>query len=200
MFHLTGLIALVLLMWKWIGLLLRKNHVLRCWGWLSLLNWIRALKLALLLKVPPRKLKPWFILEVSFSWVALYLYKSTMQYCWYVSACAPSGYLESVDKATKIICRNFDPSFGASPEYLAHQNVASLSLFCRYYLDFYLNCLNWFHFLILEDGLLVILIDCMIFLSPFIDVIKMSMSTVSFLAHLDSVYRMLSFDLWSKWL
>ena len=40
-------------------------------------------------------------------------------------------------------------------------------------------------FLILK-GLLVILIDCMVFLSPFLDVTKMSMSIVSFLAKLDS--------------
>ena len=33
---------------------------------------------------------------------------------------------------------------------------------------------------------LVIMIDCMIFLSPFLDVTRMSMSTVSFLAQLDS--------------
>ena len=39
-----------------------------------------------------------------------------------------------------------------------------------------LNQLNWFQFLILEGGLLVILIDCMIFLSPFLDVKRMSMS------------------------
>ena len=32
------------------------------------------------------------------------------------------------------------------------------------------NWLNWFHFLFLEGGELVILIDCMIFLSPFLDV------------------------------
>ena len=31
-FLLTGLITLVLLMWKWMGLFLRKNHLLRCWG------------------------------------------------------------------------------------------------------------------------------------------------------------------------
>ena len=31
-FRLTGLITLVLLMWKWIGLFLRKNHLFRCWG------------------------------------------------------------------------------------------------------------------------------------------------------------------------
>ena len=31
-FCLTSLITLVLLMWKWMGLFLRKNHLLRCWG------------------------------------------------------------------------------------------------------------------------------------------------------------------------
>ena len=35
-------------------------------------------------------------------------------------------------------------------------------------------------------GLLVILIDCMIFLSPFLDVTRMSMPTVCFLIKLDS--------------
>ena len=38
-FCLTGLIKLVLLMTKWMGLFFRKNHLLRCWGWLSWLNW-----------------------------------------------------------------------------------------------------------------------------------------------------------------
>ena len=56
-FCLTGLITTVLLMWKQIGLFLRKNHVLRCWVWPSLLNWIRVLTLSLLLKLPPRKLE-----------------------------------------------------------------------------------------------------------------------------------------------
>ena len=39
---------------------------------------------------------------------------------------------------------------------------------------------------------LVILIDCMIFLSPFLEVRKMSMSAVSFLAQLDSSILCLS--------
>ena len=52
--------------------------------------------------------------------------------------------------------------------------------------DVNVNWLNWFHFLILEEGQLIILIDCMIFLSPFLDVTRMPVSTVSFLAHLDS--------------
>ena len=42
-FCLTGLITLVLLMWKWMSLLLRKNQLLRCWDWISPLNWIGAL-------------------------------------------------------------------------------------------------------------------------------------------------------------
>ena len=65
---------------------------------------------------------------------------------------------------------------------------ASLSLFYKYYIlvDVYLNLLNWFHFLFLEWGLLVILRDCIIFLSPFLDVTRMSISTVSFHAQLVS--------------
>ena len=70
--------------------------------------------------------------------VALYLYKSTIQpymdYCYHVWAGAPSCYLELLDKLQKQICRTVDPSFAASLEPLAHcRNVASLSLFYRYY-------------------------------------------------------------------
>ena len=126
--------------------------------------------------------------------VALYLYKSTiqpcMEYCCHVWARAPSCYLELLDKLQKPICRTVGPSLAASLEPLAHcRNVASLILFYRYYFgrcSSELNWLNWFHFLILKGGLLVILIDCMIFLSPFLDVTRMSMSTVSFLAQLGS--------------
>ena len=62
LFTLTILITLVLFMWKWMGLYLMKNHLLRCWGWLSLLNWVGALTLSLLLKLLSRKLEPWFVL------------------------------------------------------------------------------------------------------------------------------------------
>ena len=62
--------------------------------------------------------------------------------------------------------------------------------------DAHLNWLNWFHFLILKGGLLIILVDCMIFLSPFLDTTRMSMSTVSFLVQPEfSAYSMLSLDL-----
>ena len=50
--------------------------------------------------------------------------------------------------------------------------------------DVQLNWLNWFHFLILEEGLLV-MIDCIILLSPFLDVTRIYMSTASVLAQQD---------------
>ena len=70
--------------------------------------------------------------------VALYLYKSTIHLCiaccCHVWADAPSCYLELLDKLQKRICRTVDPSLAASLEPLAHyRNVASLSLFYRYY-------------------------------------------------------------------
>ena len=51
--------------------------------------------------------------------------------------------------------------------------------------DVHLKCLNWFWFHILAGGPLVILIAFTIFPSPFLDVIRMSMLTVSFLEQLD---------------
>ena len=70
--------------------------------------------------------------------VALYLYKSSicscMEYCCHVWACGPNCYLELLDKLQKWICRTVGPSLAASLEPLAHRrNVASLSLFYRYY-------------------------------------------------------------------
>ena len=114
--------------------------------------------------------------------VARYLYKSTifpcMEYCCHVWAGTPSCYLELLDKLQKRICRTVGPSLTASLEPLAHRrNVDSLSLFYTLVItlvDVYQNWLYWFRFLFLERGLLVILIDCMIFLSPFLDVTRMS--------------------------
>ena len=65
-----------------------------------------------------------------------------------------------------------------------HSYVASLSFFYRYLVDVHLDWLNWFHFLILEEGLLVILIVFMSFVS--LDVTRITMSTFSFLTQLDS--------------
>ena len=70
--------------------------------------------------------------------VALYLHKSTkwplMEWCCHVWAGSPSCYLKMLDKVQKQIDGVVAPSLGASLETLAHhQNVASLSLFYRYY-------------------------------------------------------------------
>ena len=124
--------------------------------------------------------------------VALYLHKSTIRPCMehgcHVWAGAASCYLELLDKLQKRICRTVGPFCAASLEPLAHhRNVASLSLFYRYYFGRCSSELTqWFHVLIFDGSLLVILIDCMIFQSPFLDVTRMSMSTVSFLAQFDS--------------
>ena len=68
----------------------------------------------------------------------MYLFKSTirpcMEYCCHVWAGDPSCYLELLDELQKRICRTSAPSLAASLEFLAHRrNVASLSLFYRYY-------------------------------------------------------------------
>ena len=70
--------------------------------------------------------------------VALYLCKSTirpcMECCCHIWAGVPSCYLELLDKLQKRICRTAGPSPAASLEPLAHRrNVASLTLFYRYY-------------------------------------------------------------------
>ena len=177
-------------------LFLRKNHLLRCWDWdwVSLLNWIWALTLSLLLKLPPRKLEPflWTSMKFLSPEVAVYLYKSTIhpciEYCCPVSPGAPSCYLELLDRLQKQISRTIVSSFAACLEPLAHRrNRASRSFFYRYYFG---RCswklaqlvpLSFF-----KGGLLVILTDCLIFLSPLLDVTRMSMSTVSFLIQLYS--------------
>ena len=124
--------------------------------------------------------------------VAPYLYKFTicphMVYCCHVWAGAPSCYLELLDKLQKRICRTVGPSAAASLEPLTHhRNMASLSLFCRYYFG---RCSSELAQLVplpfFKAVLLIILTDCMIFLLLFLDVTRMSMSTVSFLAQLDS--------------
>ena len=136
---LTGLITLVLLMWKWMDLFLRKNNLLRCWGWLSLLNW-----LGLIVSIAKTAYKKIGVLIRSMKFlpleIALCLYKSTIQpymdYCCHVWADVPSCYLEQLDKLQKSICRTVSHSLAPTLEPLTHcWNVANLSLF--YYYRYY---------------------------------------------------------------
>ena len=126
-FRLTGIRTLVLLRWKWMDLVLRKNHLLRCWGWFSLLNWIGAPALSLLLKIGAfiRSMK---LLSVE---VVLYLYKSTItaMYGMLLSYLGWSSKL-LLGIADMQDCWSFTCflswTLGSS------RNVASLSLFYRY--------------------------------------------------------------------
>ena len=92
-----------------------------------------------------------------------------MEYCCHLWAGAPSCYLELLDKLQKRTCRTVGPSLAASLEPLDHrQNVAGLSLFYSYYFG---RCPFELAQLVplpcSQDGLLVILIDCMIFCHHF---------------------------------
>ena len=172
-------------------LFLRKIHLLRCWVDLLIkLDWG-----SYIISIAETASKKIGALVCSVKLLspdaALYLYKSTihpcMEYCCHVWVGAASCYLELLDKLQKRICGTVGPSLAACLEPLAHcQNVTSLSLFYRYYFG---RCssdwLNLFHFLFLEGGLPAIVIDCMIFLSPFLDVARMSISSVSFFAQLN---------------
>ena len=121
------------------GLFLRIKNLLRCWNltFSSKLDWDSYI--VSIAKTASKKIGA-LIRSMKFlsPEVALYLYKSTiwpcMEYCCHVWAGAPSCYLELLDKLQKRICRTVGPSLAASLEPLAHrQNVASLSLFYRYY-------------------------------------------------------------------
>ena len=172
------------------GLFLRKNHILRCWGWLSLLNGIGVLTLSLLLKLPPRKLEPWFVLW-SFFLLRLLCFYINLPYDRVWNTVAMSGLvllvLELLDKLEKRICRTGDPSLAASLEPFAHRNLASLSLFFRHYFGrssselAQLVPLPYFRWrsICYSDRLHD-------FLSLFLDVTRMSMSTVCLLLQLDS--------------
>ena len=156
-----------------------------CWGWLSLLNWIGTLTLSQLLKLPPRKLEPWFILR-SFFLLRLLCISINLSYshAWNIVFMSSLVLLVATWSCwisyKNMICRTVGLLLAVSLEHLAHcWNVASLSLFYRYYFD---RCSFE---LALKGGLLVILIDWMIFLSPFLDVMRRSISTVSFLTQLD---------------
>ena len=126
-------------MWKCMGLFLRKDHLLRCWGLTlsSKLDWS-----SYIISIAKTASKKIGVLIRSMRFlsheVALYLYKSTMrpciEYCvhWIVCTC----YLELLDKRQKRISRTVGRSLAASLEPLAHcqsRNVTSLSLFYRYY-------------------------------------------------------------------
>ena len=124
-------------MWKLMGLFLRKNNLLRCCGWLSLLIFIGASYIISISKTTSKKIGALIRWKFLFSEATLYLYRSTicpcMEYCCHVWVGTASCYLELLDKPQRRVCRTVGPSLANSLEPLAHRrNVASLILFCRY--------------------------------------------------------------------
>ena len=123
-------------MWKWKGLFLTKNYLLKCET--SLLNWIGALIIFLFLKLPRRKLEPWLVL-----WRFFLL---TLP-C--ISIILPYGHTRNIvimsGLALLAATWNYYISYKIGYvrplvlhllplEPLAnHRNVASLNLFYRYY-------------------------------------------------------------------
>ena len=121
--------------------------------------------------------------------VSLYLYKSTILPCMeYIWAGAPSCYLDLLDISYKKGCARllvFHLLLLLNPWPMVEIRPAEVFFIGITLVDVLQNWLK-FHFLFFEVGLLVILVNCMIFLSPFVDVTRMSMSTVAFFAQLGS--------------
>ena len=139
LFFSTNLITLGPLIWKWIGLFLKKKKtILKYWDYLPLLNLIVALTFSLLLKLQEhRSLDVYY--EVSFFWGCSHLYKSTIEpcieYCCHVWASGANCYLDMLDKLLKRVSRTVGSWLTVFLDPLAHcQNVASLRPFYRYVL------------------------------------------------------------------
>ena len=126
-----------------------------------------------------------------------------MEYCCHVWDGAPSCYLELLGKLQKQICRTVGPSLAASLELLAHRwNVASLSLFCRYYFDRYSSELAQLVPLHFSWGWSTCYSDRLHDFSVTIPRFYTDVSVNSFFSSYSntlelSAYRMLSFYLWS---
>ena len=99
------------------SVLLWKNYLLKCWCCVSLLNQIRVLELSLLLKLPSRKLELSFSLWSSFLLRFLCI-SINLPYdlAWNTAiwVCAPSCYLEMLDKLQKLLWGTVGHSFAAS--------------------------------------------------------------------------------------
>ena len=103
-----------------------KSHHLRCCGWLTLLNWIGGLTLSRLLKLLLWKLEPWFALW-SFFLLRLLCISINLPYRHVWNTVAMSGLLVATWSHWVIYKNRYTQLL------VHHQNVASLSLFYRYY-------------------------------------------------------------------
>ena len=103
--------------------------------------------------------------------------RASKEYCCHGWAGAVNCHVDMLDKLQKLVCETVCPSLAATLEPLAHrQIVASISLFNRNFFGRYSS----------ELAKLFLLPYYLIFLSPFLDVTRMPVSTGSFLVLLDS--------------
>ena len=187
-------------MWKWASLFLRKNHLLRCCVWLSLLNWIGALILSLLLKLPPGKYHPWFVLW-HFFLLRLLCISINLPYCHAWNTAVMSGLvLLTVNWNCQISNKNrcWSLTFYLSWTLTSLSNITSLNLIYRYCSGRCSSELVELVPLHYSWGRSTHYYDRLYDFSVTIpNVTRMPMLTVSFLAQLYSleflVYRMVSF-------
>ena len=131
-----------------------------------------------IVKTASKKIRAWIhsmkFFSPEFAWNTVV----SMEYCCHVWAGACSCYFELLFKLQKQICRTVGLSLGSLSKWSQLKSVIIITS-----VDAQQNCLNWFHFFFLEGGLIVILINCKFFCHhACLDVTKMSMSAVSFLA------------------
>ena len=108
-----------------------------------------------------------------------------MKYSCQVWAFVPNCYLDMLGKLQKQVQKVAGPTFAACNS----KNVADSSFICWYYFGRSLSELaELSDFCMFMGGLIVIPISCMVFLSPFLHDIRVSMSKIYFLAQLDLRY------------
>ena len=137
------------------GSFLEEKYLLRCWGWCSLLNWIEAFTLSLLLKLSPRKLEPWFVRWSFFLLRVLCICINLLQPC--MECCRHAGMVLIVSTGNCWISYRNGYAVLLVLHLLPLLNhwlifemyPAEVFFICITLVDVHLNWLNWFHFLIL---------------------------------------------------
>ena len=155
--------TLVLLMWKWMGLFLRKNQFLRCLDWRSVTNWIKAHTLSLLLKLQNWS---WFILWsvfllrllcISINSDRLHYFSVTIPRCYmdvYVNSFFPC--MAKLWNSLPIEC------FPLTYDLSGFKSRINRSFNCRIFLNRFPVCSNLFMLLFLATPCLVVAVQpCM---------------------------------------
>ena len=169
-------------MWKSMDLYLIKNHLWKCLDSLSFLNWTGTFTLFLLLELPPKNWDLIFSMKFFSSEITLdpcmSIIQPCMEYSCQVWVDVASYYLDMLNNLQKWICwlLVLHLLLLLNPWPIAEMQPAKV-----FSID--MNWLKWFRFFVPVGGQLMILMCCMIFLSSFLYIIRMSVSTVSFFAN-----------------